>query len=70
MFTSWFSILMVATFVAAVITMLTGVAGLAKEAAGDAPAARSRATRLMALRVGLCMLLLAEIIIYINYFKI
>lgn len=62
-----FVILMVITFIAAIATMLAGVVGMAK---GQTPntASTSRSTQLMALRVGLCALLLLEIIIYVNYF--
>jgi hypothetical protein len=59
---------MVGTFVAAVIIMLAGVAGLGKTAANGTHSG-SRSTQLMVLRVGLCVLLLAEIIIYIAYIK-
>ena len=48
-------------------TWRIGVAGLGRSEAGTHDATRS--TRLMALRVGLCFLLLIEIIIYIAYIK-
>lgn len=67
MFTHPFAYLMVATFLAAVATMLGGVAGLGKTDSNIKAAERS--TKLMALRVGLCGLLLVEILIYIAYIK-
>lgn len=67
MFDHPFSYVLVGTFLAAITTMILGVAGLGKSEAGTHDASRS--TRLMALRVGLCFLLLVEIIIYIVYFK-
>ena len=67
MFTHPFAYVLVGTFLAAILTMLIGVAGLSKSAQGTHDASRS--TRLMALRVGLCFLLLIEIIIYIAYIK-
>ena len=67
MFNHPFSYVLVGTFLAAITTMLFGVAGLGKTTAGSHDASRS--TRLMALRVGLCFLLLIEIIIYIAYIK-
>lgn len=68
MFTHPFAYVMVATFVGAVVTMLFGVAGLSRPEAGTGPQAL-RSNKLMALRVGLCALLLAEIIIYVAYIK-
>lgn len=67
MFTHPFAYLMVATFLAAVVTMLLGVAGLSRTENGTHNANRS--TSLMALRVGLCIALLVEILIYIAYIK-
>lgn len=67
MFIHPFAYVMVGTFLAAIVTMLIGVAGLGKTERGEHDANRS--TRLMALRVGLCFLLLAEIIIYVSYIK-
>lgn len=67
MFTHPFAYVLVATFLAAVTTMILGVAGLGKSANGTHDSSRS--TKLMALRVGLCFVLLAEIIIYIAYIK-
>ncbi len=67
MFSHPFAYVLVATFLAAVTTMIFGVAGLGKSEAGTHDATRS--TRLMALRVGLCFLLLVEIIIYIAFIK-
>lgn len=67
MFTHPFAYVLVGTFLAAVTTMLFGVAGLGKSKDGTHDASRS--TRLMALRVGLCFLLLIEIIIYVAYIK-
>ena len=69
MFTHPFAYLMVATFVAAVATMLLGVAGMSNPGAKGAPASGGHSTFLMALRVGLCILLLLEILIYIAYIK-
>ena len=67
MFTHPFAYVLVATFLGAITTMLIGVAGLSKSKDGTHDASRS--TRLMALRVGLCFLLLIEIIIYVAYIK-
>lgn len=67
MFNHPFAYILVGTFVAALLTMILGIAGLGKSEQGSHDATRS--TKLMALRVGLCFLLLAEIIIYIAYFK-
>jgi hypothetical protein len=67
MFSHPFAYVLVFTFLAAITTMVLGVAGLGKSEHGTHDAARS--TRLMALRVGLCVLLLIEILIYIAYFK-
>lgn len=67
MFTHPFAYVMVATFLAAVATMLLGVAGLSRTENGTHNANRS--TSLMALRVGLCIALLVEILIYIAYIK-
>ena len=64
MFNHPFSIVMALTFVAAIVTMLVGVAKV-----GDGNSDRSASTKLMALRVGLCFTLLVEILIYITYFK-
>ena len=67
MFTHPFAYVMVATFVAALVTLLLGVAGMGKSEHGKQDPDRS--TRLMALRVGLCVALLVEIIIYLAYIK-
>ncbi len=67
MFNHPFAYVLVGTFLAAITTMIFGVAGLSKSKEGAHDASRS--TRLMALRVGLCFLLLIEIIIYIAYLK-
>ena len=58
-----FAYFMIFTFLAALATMLAGVAGMGST--GN----QSRSTNLMALRVGLCGLLLAEILIYINFIR-
>lgn len=65
MFQHPFSYLMVATFLGAVATMLLGVGGLAN----DGKQAALRSNKLMGIRVGLCALLLAEILIYVMYVK-
>lgn len=62
-----FAYVMIGTFLLAVGTMLTGVAGLGQRNKTGQQALRSN--RLMALRVGLCALLLAQIIIYVTYIK-
>lgn len=67
MFSHPFAYVLVVTFLAAITTLILGVAGLGKSEAGTHDASRS--TRLMALRVGLCFLLLIEIIIYIAFIK-
>lgn len=67
MFTHPFAYVMVATFLAALVTLVLGVAGMSKTEAGTHNAARS--TKLMALRVGLCIALLIEILIYVAYIK-
>ena len=72
MFIHPFAYVLVGTFLAAILTMLIGVAGLGKAARdveGNNTHDAARSTRLMALRVGLCFLLLAEIIIYVAYIK-
>ncbi len=61
---------MVVTFVAAVATMLMGVAGLSRTSTDPSPATpHLRSPKLMALRVGLCVALLAQIVLYISWFK-
>lgn len=65
MFDNWFAVVMTATFISAVATMLVGVAGLSS----SDPAHGARSTRLMALRVVLCFALLVQIIVYVLYFK-
>ena len=67
MFKHPFAYVLVGTFLAAILTMLVGIAGLSKSDKDGHDATRS--TRLMALRVGLCFLLLIEILIYITYIK-
>jgi hypothetical protein len=67
MFTHPFAYVLVLTFLAAVTTTLLGVAGLGKSESGTHNPTRS--TKLMALRVGLCILLLLEILIYLAYIK-
>ncbi len=66
MFTHWFTYVMAATFVGAVITMLLGVAGLGN---ATAEGHGRKSTRLMALRVSLCALLLLEITIWLTCIK-
>lgn len=66
MFSHPFSYLMVATFLGALATMLMGVGTLAKP---NDKAGSQRGNKLMALRVALCALLLAEIIIYTQYIR-
>ncbi|MFZ2587516.1 MAG: hypothetical protein WAZ18_05305 [Alphaproteobacteria bacterium] len=56
-------ILMILTFLAAVATLLTGVFGMGSSASGP------RSTRLMALRVALCLALLGEILIYVGFVR-
>lgn len=67
MFNHPFSYVMVATFLGAVLAMLAGVTGLART--GGAKANATRGNKLMALRVALCALLLAEIVIYTTYIR-
>ncbi len=67
MFTHPFAYVMIATFLAALVTLVLGVAGMSKSQDGTQNPDRS--TKLMALRVGLCIALLIEIIIYIAYIK-
>jgi hypothetical protein len=57
--------LMIATFLGAVIVLLVGVSGMAGTKTGD----HNRSTQLMALRVGLCGVLLLEIIFYITFVR-
>lgn len=59
-----FTWLMLATFLAALVTLLTGVAGMANRQQSNK---HNRATWLMAARVGLCILLLIEMLIYHFY---
>jgi hypothetical protein len=56
---------MVATFLGAVIVLLIGVSGMAGTKTDD----KNRSTQLMALRVGLCGVLLLEIIFYITFVR-
>jgi hypothetical protein len=67
MFAHPFAYVMVATFIAAVLTMLFGIAGLGRGTTNTPKAGRSN--QLMFLRVGLCALLLLEIIYYITVIK-
>jgi hypothetical protein len=66
MFEHPFSYVMVATFLGAVAAMVAGVGGLAQ---ANGKASATRGNKLMALRVALCALLLAEIIIYTQYIR-
>jgi hypothetical protein len=66
MFKSPFAYVMIATFLAAVVTMLLGVGGMSGK---DTPERLARSNRLMFLRVGLCACLLAEILYYVNYLR-
>jgi|GEM_PF-2201475 len=63
-----FQYLMVATFLAAVFTMLMGIAGLGNTK-NQSRTHGEHSNRLMVLRVALCAVLLAEILIYIAYIK-
>jgi hypothetical protein len=56
---------MVVTFLAAIVTLLVGVAGM-----GNTTGDKDRSTQLMALRVGLCGVLLLEIIFYITFVRV
>lgn len=68
MFTHWFTYLMAGTLLLAVITMVAGVANLGQvKPEGTEPT--TRGNTLMFLRVGLCLLLLVQIVIYITYIK-
>ncbi len=67
MFTHPFAYVMIATFLAALVTLVLGVAGMSKSQ--DGTQSPDRSTKLMAIRVGLCVALLIEIIIYIAYIK-
>ena len=60
------AVVMVLTFIGAVVTMLVGVSGMLGEKADTGP---NQSTRLMALRVGLCFCLLLETMVYLAYFK-
>lgn len=62
-----FAYVMIATFLAAVATMLLGVAGLSNPRKSLEAAEFSN--KLMGIRVGLCVLLLGEIIFYITCIK-
>lgn len=57
--------LMIITFVAAILTLALGVSGMMAGKAGG----NDRSTQLMALRVGLCAVLLGEILIYITFVR-
>lgn len=59
-----FIALMFATFAGAVLTLLGGIANMGKQQRG-----KKSATNLMIIRVGLCLILLIEMIIYSIYFK-
>ena len=67
MFKSPFAYVMIATFLAAVATMAAGVGGLSRS--GDGKEGGLRSNRLMTIRVGLCALLLAEIVVYVTYIR-
>lgn len=58
---TWFEILMVITFLGALAALASGIASIGKSS--------KRSTLLMAARVGLCLLLLVEILIYSAFFK-
>lgn len=62
-----FAYVMILTFLAAVVTMMLGVAGLSNSNKSTAGAQFSN--KLMSIRVGLCVLLLGEIIFYLAYLK-
>lgn len=58
-----FAYVMILTFLAAVGTLLSGVFGMAQPGSGP------RSNRLMGVRVALCALLLAEILIYAGFIR-
>ena len=60
-----FEMLMIATFMAVVATLITGVAGMGKTDTQG----RGRSTRLMMLRVGLSVTLVLEILVYATFIK-
>ncbi|HEX2859654.1 MAG TPA: hypothetical protein VHP58_05615 [Alphaproteobacteria bacterium] len=57
--------LMIITFIAAILTLVLGISGMM----GGHSGGKDRSTQLMALRVGLCAVLLFEIIIYITFVR-
>jgi flagellar biosynthesis protein FliP len=59
-----FVFLMVGTFIAALVVLALGVTGMGRQNANP-----KRATRLMALRVGLCFALLCEMLVYANFIR-
>ncbi len=70
MFSHWFSFVMVGTFVCAIASLLIGMVNLAGPRTDAQSAAKAgRSTALMFARVGFCLALLVQIIIYITYFK-
>jgi hypothetical protein len=70
MFNHPFAYVMALTFVGAIAAMVVGMINLsAPRTEATSGAKASRSTALMFWRVGLCFLLLVEIIIYILYIK-
>jgi hypothetical protein len=70
MFNHPFAYVMAGTFVAAIAALLVGILNLAgPRSPTDAAPKAARSTTFMFLRVGLCMLLLMEIIYYVTYIK-
>lgn len=64
-----FAILMVATFVGALATLLAGVTGMGRANPQGEAARAATSNKLMALRVALCLLLLAEILVYVAFIR-
>ncbi len=70
MFSHWFAWMMVATFVCAIGLLVLGMANLAgPRDAEDSGNKSGRSTSLMFMRVGFCLALLVQIIIYVTYIK-
>lgn len=70
MFNHWFAFVMVGTFLCAIGSLLLGMVNLAgPRTAAESATKAGRSTNLMFMRVGFCLALLVEIIIYLTYFK-
>ena len=65
----WFAYVMIVTFIGALGTMMAGLVNLSGDRSDGKGSGATRSNTLMFARVGLCFLLVAEILIYVTYFK-